>query len=158
MAAALADIFPTCDIDRQTVYLTDAQVATIETAAGQPLESAKIVRPYRASCDGVVRATAYFDVHRVRTLPETLLVVVDSQGTVQHLEVLEFQEPETYLATDRWLKQWLGKKLSPTLQVDRDIQGITGATLTARAIGRATRRVLAIHQTLYPLEVTHGQL
>src|SRR5687768_7603618 len=73
---ALALAFGDATVERGTAYLTAEQVARAGTLAGAPLASA-LVHPYRARRDGVLVGTAYFDTHRVRTLAETLMVVVD---------------------------------------------------------------------------------
>ena len=93
---ALDLAFPGCDVDRGTVFLTEEQVARASEASGQEVASA-LVHPYRATCDGAYAGTAYFDTHRVRTLPETLMVVVGADGSVARLEVLSFKEPPEYM-------------------------------------------------------------
>ena len=47
--------------------------------------------------DGHAVGTAYFDTHVVRTMPETIMVVVDPAGAIARIEVLSFSEPEEYL-------------------------------------------------------------
>ena len=144
---ALALAFPDCDVERQTVYLTDdqrqraAEVAVVDSVGG-------LIHTYRATKDATLVGTAYLDTHTVRTLPETLLVVVDSAGAVSRVEVLSFREPPDYFPRAGWYDQFKGKKLDQNLAPNRGIHGITGATLTARATTTAVRRVLAIDQIL----------
>ena len=104
--------------------------------------------PYHATRNGKDAGTAYFDSHVVRTLPETLMVVVDPQGKVTRVEVLAFAEPEDYLPPGAWYGQFLGQGLSDDLALGHRIRSVTGASLTARATTEAVRRVLAIHQVL----------
>lgn len=144
---ALELAFPDCHVQRSTAYLTDAQLAEVEKLAGTPLASG-VVHPYVASKDGVVVGTAFVDTHKVRTLRETLFIVVSPEGRVQRLEVLAFAEPQDYLPRGNWYGQFLGKRLDKDLHLDRGIRGVTGATLTARATTRAVRRSLALHAVL----------
>lgn len=144
---ALELAFPGCEIQRGTAYLTEEQAAKIKKLAGTKLPSA-IAHPYVASKDGKIVGTAYVETHRVRTLRESLLIVVDPKQRVKRIEVLSFAEPEEYLARPNWYGQFVGKKLDDELQLKRGIRGITGATLTARATTDAVRRVLALHQVL----------
>ena len=88
---------------------------------------------------------AYIDTHRVRTLPETLLVILEVDGSVRRVEVAAFREPLDYKPGDSWYRQFDDEELDRDLSLDRDIRPITGATLTARATTDAVRRVLAIH-------------
>jgi len=104
---------------------------------------------YTAARNGQPAGTAYFDTHKVRTLPETLMIVIDLQGKVARIEVLSFREPEEYMPRPTWYQQFLGKKLDADLQIKRGVRPVTGATLTARATTDAVRRVLALHQVLH---------
>jgi len=144
---ALALAFPDCEISRGTVYLTEAQRGRIEALAGSKLESG-IAHPYVALRGGELVGTAFVDVHKVRTLRETLFVVVSPQGEVKRLEVLAFAEPLDYLPRGNWYGQFKGKLLNDDLNLDRGIRGVTGATLTARATTQAVRRCLALHEVL----------
>jgi len=143
---ALSLAFPDCVYERRTVYLTAAQLQRARQLAGVELPTA-LVYPYVAARGGTRVGTAYFDRHPVRSLTETLMVVVDPQGKVARVEVLAFNEPENYLPRAGWYQQFLGRKLAGS-DLDRSIHGISGATLTARATTQAVRRVLAIHQVL----------
>ncbi len=144
---ALALAFPGCKVEKDTVFLSADQQKKAGALAGEPIESA-LVHPYRAVCDGKPGGTAYFDTHRVRTLPETLLVVVGPDGAVRRIEVVSFYEPEDYLPRAAWYGQFVGKPLRDGLRIKQDIRNIAGATLTARATTAAVRRVLALHKVL----------
>ncbi len=146
---ALELAFPGCDIDRRTVYLTREQLSAAREMAKAPIERA-IVHPYVATCDGEPGGIAYFDAHRVRTLPETLMVAVGPDDRVKRLEVLSFREPEDYLPGERWYAQFLGKPLTEGLRLEADVRSITGATLTARATTDAVRRLLSLHAVIFP--------
>jgi hypothetical protein len=148
---ALALAFPDCRVERRTVYLTKEQLSRATAAAGQPVTQG-VVNPYQATCDGAPGGTAYFDVHRVRTLPEAVMVVVDPEGKVRRIEVLSFNEPVEYLPRPAWYAQFTGRGLDDGLALKQAIRPIAGATLTARATTEAVRRVLALHQVLAPAE------
>lgn len=146
---ALDLAFPGCEVERGTEYLTEEQVERASSLAGEEIDSA-LAHPYRALCDGEAAGTAYFDTHRVRTLPETVMVVVDPEGAVDRIEVLIFREPPEYIPRDIWYEQFHGEGLGPELSLKRGIQPVTGATLTARATTEAARRVLALHRVIEP--------
>jgi hypothetical protein len=153
---ALELAFPGCEVERRTVFLTEAELARARELSGEAVESA-LVHPYEARCAGEAGGTAYFDSHVVRTLPETLMVVVDPEGRVRRLEVLTFAEPPEYLPREAWYEQFLGQPLSEDLAIRRRIRAVAGATLTARATAEAVRRVLAIHQALSARASSEGR-
>jgi hypothetical protein len=144
---ALKLAFPGCEITRKTAFLTPEQVKRARDLAGAEVPSA-LVNYYEALKGGQPAGTAWFDTHRVRTLPETLMVAVDPQGRVGRIEVVSFREPEEYLPRGVWYEQFRGRSLDPDLQLKRGIHPVTGATLTARATTDAVRRVLALRQVV----------
>lgn len=144
---ALALAFAGCEITRSTVYLTDAQKARATKLAEADVD-ASIARPWVATKDGKLVGTAYLDTHKVRTLAETLFVVVDPEGRVARIEVLAFAEPQEYLPRASWYAQFVGRALDADLRVKGAIRPVTGASLTVNATTHAVRRVLAVHAVL----------
>jgi|GEM_PF-668290 len=144
---ALALAFPDCEVERTTVYLSEADCARIQKAAKVDFDS-RVVYPYRATREGKWVGTAYFDTHRVRTLRETLMVVVKADGSLDRVEVLSFGEPLDYVPRAKWYAQFPGATLDDELHLKRRIRNVTGATLTAQATVGCTRRVLALHAEL----------
>ena len=141
---ALASAFPPpLTVARQKFFLTAQQRAEARRESGVEFEDALIVR-YAASGGSF----AYFDTHRVRTLPETIMVVVKADGSVERVDILSFDEPTDYFPKRRWIDQLLGRKLDRELALDRGVRPLSGASLTARAIVNATRKVLALHRLL----------
>ncbi len=144
---ALALAFPKCEIKRTTVFLKKDQVKAIAKAAKTPFKST-VVYPYVATKKGKLVGTAYFDTHLVRTLKETVMIVVDPKGKVARFEVLAFGEPKQYIPSKKWYQQIVGLNLSPKLKLNAKVRNMTGATLTAKASVKCTRRVLALHAEL----------
>lgn len=148
---------PDCKVEREAHFLTDEQKAKATEIAGVKIESAMIVR-YVGECppntQGPKRKVVYFDAHRVRTKPETILVLLEPRALatedpiVSRVDVLSFDEPLEYIPKTNWYETYQGKKLTPRLQIRQDIPLITGSTLTANATTEAVRRILALEKTL----------
>ncbi|HEX7337094.1 MAG TPA: FMN-binding protein [Gemmatimonadales bacterium] len=158
---ALESAFPApAVVERRTAFLTDADLAAAQAAAGKDAPvSQRVVTYYLAKRDGVPVAVAYFDSHRVRTLNEVIMVVVQRADSgradrIRSIEVLRFAEPPEYHASDAWLRQFRNKSLNQDLSLKGSLANMTGATLTSNAITRAARRVLAVHQRIHPFEHT----
>ncbi len=147
---ALRLAFPGAEVTRSTAYLTEAQRRDAQKLSGDPELPAALATSYAAVKDGRTVGTAYFDAHIVRTLPETIMVVVDPAGAVLRLEVLSFDEPEDYLPRATWYGQFTGRTLNDEMSLTRGIRPVAGATLTARATTDAARRALALHRVLHP--------
>ncbi len=142
---ALEQFFPGAQIERQTLFLSDEQRRAVEERSGADVTSALATRYEARTDDGRVIGWAYLDTHRVRTLPETLVVALDGDGGVRRVEVVSFREPLEYMPREGWYDQYEGRRLDDDLALKRAIRPVTGATLTARATTEAVRRVLALH-------------
>ena len=145
---ALASAFPAgARVTRQQIFLTPSQLAAAKKESGLDFQSQLIVR-YVGIAGDRVAGYAYFDTHLVRTLPETVMIVVGVDGKVAKIDILSFDEPPEYLPKPRWIDQIEGRKLDDDLSLKRTIRPITGATLSGRAIVNASRKVLAIHRVI----------
>ncbi len=145
---ALAGAFPAgAQIVREKFFLTKQQVDDARRESGLPVDDELVVR-YAASAGGRITGYAYFDTHRVRTLPETVMIVVTPDGRVDRIDILSFDEPTDYFPKRRWLDQLLGRRLDPELSLNRAIRPLSGASLTAQAIVNASRKVLALHHAI----------
>lgn len=145
-------------IERRTAFLDDGQLERARQLAGPGVEIDQRLVTYYVGLNGSDPAgVAYFDAHRVRTLPEILMIVVSPTGSIARIEILRFSEPPEYRAPDSWLGQFTDQDLSDGLSLKASIANITGATLTARAVTDASRRVLALHQLIRPLDAAANQ-
>jgi Na+-translocating ferredoxin:NAD+ oxidoreductase RnfG subunit len=140
----LAEVFPG-GFQRQTVFLNEDQVRAIEKRARAKVESKIITYYVGRSDDQTPAGTIFFDTHTVRSMPETILVWLQPDSRIRSVEILAFYEPEDYKVRSGWLKRLDGKGGEAELVVGRDLDQVTGATLTVRALAQATRRILAIH-------------
>ena len=140
---ALASVFPAgTKVTRQVAYLTPAQLAAAKKESGLDFDDRMIVR--YAGPNGY----AYFDTHRVRTLPETIMVVVTPEGRIDRIEILSFDEPPDYLPKQRWMDQFKARRLDDDLSLKRAIRPVSGASLSGRAITNASRKILALHRAI----------
>ena len=151
---ALALAFPAqATVERRTAYLGEEEVARVaERAKPAKVKDRAVVTYYVGVRDGEPLGAAYFDAHRVRTLQEVLMVVVDPSGRVSRIEILGFAEPPDYMAPDGWLDLFSGRGLEPETSTRGDIPIITGATLTSHAVSDAVRLSLALHSVIQPFE------
>lgn len=145
---ALASAFPAgTQVKRQAVFLSAQQQAAAQKESGVDFDDQLVVR-YVGVAGGTITGYAYFDTHRVRTLPETVMVVVGPEGRIHRVEVLSFDEPPDYLPKPRWIDQLRGRKLDDELSITGAVRPLSGASLTARAILNASRKVLALHKVI----------
>jgi Na+-translocating ferredoxin:NAD+ oxidoreductase subunit G len=144
---ALALAFPGAALARREYVLTPAQEAQVKALAEREPQPRGVA--FEARRDGRLLGVGFFETHRVRTQPETVLVAVSAEGKILRVEVVAFKEPMEYLARPAWIRQFDQKALDPSLALGRGIKPLSGSTLTATALTDAARRALALHQVLY---------
>ena len=141
--AALARAFPGLEPERRTLYLTNDQVNAVQKAARSKLPS-PVVTSFEARRANALVGRAYLDTHVVRTMPETVMAVVEPDGRLKMALVLQFAEPPDYLPRDGWLTSLEGRGLDDELLPGRGVRRVVGSTLTVQAIVDAVRRCLAV--------------
>ncbi len=150
---ALRLVFPEpAVIERQTAFLDDDDLARARELAGSEVAlEQRVITYYMGRQGDAPLGVAYFDAHRVRTLPEVLMIVVTPDSRIARIEVLKFSEPPEYRAPDGWLEQFAGQALTAELSGKGSIRFMSGATLTSRTVTDAARRALALHEVIGPL-------
>lgn len=145
---ALAMAFPNGeDVRPLDFYLTPEQKSEIEQRAKTKLDS-NLVTVYAGYQEGRVTGYALIDTQVVRTLPETLLIVLDPAGAVRAVHLLAFYEPMEYAPPAAWLEKFVGAQPHHSQELGRSVDAIAGSTLTSQAVASAVARALAIHSVL----------
>ncbi|NOY45522.1 MAG: FMN-binding protein [Deltaproteobacteria bacterium] len=145
---ALDLAFPDADqVEARSLFLTKEQASRVEARSGASLDG-RLSTLYVGKRRGETVGYAVIEAATVRTLPQTLLVVLEPDGAVRLVRVLAFFEPEEYRPPLRWLDQFRGRRLSSGLRLGGEIQGITGATLSAQAVTRQVRKAAALCELL----------
>ena len=97
------------------------------------------------SLDSADNSSACFTSQRVRSKGQTIMLHIDEDGSIIDLLVCRFNEPIRYKAPPRFYQQFVGKTLNDDLRLKRDIDGVSGATLTSRATVKSVREILTAH-------------
>jgi hypothetical protein len=134
------------DVEMLALFPDEKQVKKIEQLARVKLES-PFFTFYVGKHGDKVLGYAAIENHIVRSKPETLMVVLDTKGRVRAVYTLAFHEPPEYQPPQRWYELLYSKALNQ-LRLNRDIQGIAGATLSTRSAINVTRKVMAVFQVM----------
>jgi Na+-translocating ferredoxin:NAD+ oxidoreductase RnfG subunit len=77
--------------------------------------------------------------------PITFAVAVAADGALKDVQVMVYREPQgEQIAEPRFRRQFTGKRLTDPIALGRDIDVISGATISARAETYAARKSLAL--------------
>ncbi|HEX9592634.1 MAG TPA: FMN-binding protein [bacterium] len=142
---ALANAFSEgVTVARKVVWITAEQAAEIERRAGSPLPR-RVVQAYEGKRVGEVVGYAFVDDVIGKTEPITYMVTIAPDVTVTRLDLLVFRETHGYeIERASWRDRFRGLRLGSDLRVGREIDKITGATLSCRAVTEGVRRLLAV--------------
>ncbi len=141
---AQASLFPGATFKPEFRQLTDEQVKAIEKASGTNVHNRQL-KAWSASTGGWFIADEVIGKHDF--IP--LAVALDAKGGVKGVEILEYREAYgDAIRNAAWRAQFSGKQPGPKLRLDKDIQNISGATLSCRHITDGVNRLLATYAVL----------
>jgi hypothetical protein len=141
MEQAGSAIFPGKKLTPASHTLSPDQKSAVEKASGMKVRDPKL-RAWRTAggdwflIDDVIGKHEYI----------TYAVGISASGKVTGVEIMEYRE--TYgdqIRNPKWRAQFSGKDRSSALKLDKDIQNISGATLSCRHVTDGVKRLLAVH-------------
>lgn len=142
---ALEMVFPDADVEKLEIYVSEDDAGKIESLAKAKLDG-RLFMVYKAVKGGVTLGYAVIDTHELRSMTETVMFVVNPDGTLRQTEILAFFEPPEYMPANNWIVLFDGKSPGDSIRVGKDIPNISGATITAVALSESVRRTLALIQ------------
>jgi hypothetical protein len=124
--------------------ITDQQAVMIEHKSGAAVRGRQL-KVWRVSNGGWFIVDEVIGDHEF--IPFAL--ALDDLGTVKSVEILAYSEYVGDQVRDpKWLVQFAGKKDGESLQLDKDIQNISGATLSSQHVTDGVHRLLAAYAVL----------
>jgi len=130
-----------------TVTLSAEQISRLEekadiTFAGAHLET---VTFYTAQENGQTVGYAFEDTVLGKWGPIHYLAGLNTDGQVKEVVILAYDEIRGRpVAKPRFLRQYKGKGLPAPVKLQRDIDGISGATISSRSLTDGIRKILYI--------------
>jgi len=125
-----------------TVALSPAQKSAIAKASDVRVRSEE-VHAWRAYAGD--KLLGWFIVDEVVGKHEfiTYALAITPQGAVRGLEILDYRETHGgQVVRPEWRRQFTGKTSASALQIDQDIENISGATLSSVNVTKGVKRLL----------------
>jgi Na+-translocating ferredoxin:NAD+ oxidoreductase subunit G len=102
---------------------------------------------YVAMTAGRVDGYALFDEERGQHEPISFATFFDGQGSVTRVEVVAYREPYgDGIRAERFRKQFVGRRAQSGFAPDRDIDAISGATISSRSMCLGVQRATLLLQ------------
>jgi len=136
-------------VDYQRIQLSAARRETLQRELGQALEKDEYIFYVARSADRV-DGYALFDREIGQHEYIDFATFFDGQGRVTRVEVVAYREPYgDGIRSKRFRSQFVGKEAHSGFRPGHDIDVISGATLSARAMANAVKRAtLLLHDTV----------
>jgi thiamine biosynthesis lipoprotein len=145
-------LFPGAQIVRKDVPSTPEFRDTLKTKLGrlQPTVWEQSYTTFTARQDNTTIGYAVVVDEIGKVSPITFIVSATPDFKVRDVAVMVYREVRGGEITQRrFLAQYKGKRSTDPIQLDRDIVGITGATLSVQGANRAVHKALAVLELVY---------
>ncbi len=137
----LAKAFPSSDFKANTFWLKTDHKAAAKEMLGHPYQGLRL--RYWASLDNGDTAWIINEIGKERPIR---IGVVIKEGRIHNVTILAFEESRGWeVRYPFFTEQFEGVKLQEGLKLDASIDGITGATLSVRAVSNVARLALYLH-------------
>lgn len=104
---------------------------------------------YELKVDQKLKAYAYLGAAPSKERDFDFTILFTPELEIKKVKVLIYRESfGREIETDRWLRQFEGMTPESSVKFEKDIDGITGATISARSMTRAVEKALQIINAL----------
>ncbi len=97
-------------------------------------------------CQGdSIAGIAILDNTYGKSLPITFLLIIHPTGRIHRIDIIRYREPYGgAIGSRRWLDQFIGKSAKDNFEIDREIDSISGATISVQSVTRAVHKLLVM--------------
>lgn len=150
---ALKAFFPDAQaIDAETVILTGEQKTQIEENANLIFDDSldQQFHFFVGKKNGEVLGYAALDTVRGKWGVIQYMLALSPQGEILDTMVLEYREKRGQpVAEPRFLKQFKGKTIQDKIKLQKDIRGVTGASISSRGMTNGIRKMVYVFNAHY---------
>ena len=147
----------------------DERVYLLEIAPDIKFPEKKVSPPHYKSDEGIVAFNTYDITPSIRGYagPIKLLLALSPDGRISGIKILEHKETKNYvhyMETPEYLQRFLGKSVNDPFETDKDVDGISRATVSVEAMAKTIKessRIVASDVLKIPVKSeeakkTHG--
>ncbi len=128
----------------QKVILNSTVKNKIEKSVRQRF-SKDFVYVWKISESDSIRGYAVLDNVYGKSMPITFIVIINSKGRVLKTNVIKYREAYGgQISNLSWLKQFEGKDVNSGYESGKDVDGISGATISVNAITKGIKKLVLL--------------
>lgn len=138
-----------CSFVKKTKVLSGSKLAYVKSKLGNRVGS-HTVTFYFAVKNGREIGAGIVNTEPGKWGPVQFFVALRKNGRVKHVEVMAYSEKRGRpIARRNFLRQFNGKSANSGFQVNSDIRGISGATISSRAAAFAVKKCVILYKALF---------
>ena len=144
----LFNLYPKNRDIRMHIFQLDKQIKNkVENQVKQKFYRDKLYY-WTISQDDTTIAYAFLDNVIGKSMPITFLVILNINGNIINTNVIKYREAYGgEVGNKGWLQQFLYRNNNSSYNIGKDINGISGATISVKSMSRGIQKIT----TLYPL-------
>jgi Na+-translocating ferredoxin:NAD+ oxidoreductase RnfG subunit len=146
----LADFFRSSqNVTYKKVELDAAAKQRLQHRLGYAPQKSSYTFYVATSAAGHVDGYAFIDEEKGEHLPITFAVKLSPDGKVMRQEVVVYREARgDEVRDERFRAQFVGKSAHDAIETDQDIQAVSGATISSRAMAVGVKRAVVLFDEL----------
>jgi electron transport complex protein RnfG len=145
----LSDFFRASqNVTYKKVQLDDAERARLQHRLGYAPSKTSYTF-YVATSGGRIDGYALIDEEKGEHLPITFAVKLSPEGKILRQEIVVYREARgDEVRDERFRAQFVGKSARDAIETDQDIQAVSGATISSRAMAVGVKRAVVLFDEL----------
>ena len=91
-------------------------------------------------------AYAFLDNVKGKSMPITFMVIMNLDGSIKNSAIIKYREAYGgEIGNKRWLQQFIGKNNDSKYEIRKEIDGITGATISVHSVSKGIRKIAILY-------------
>lgn len=146
----LADFFRSSqNVTYKKVELDAAEKLRLQHRLGYAPSKTSYMFYVATSAGGHVDGYAFIDEEKGEHLPITFAVKLSPEGKVMRQEIVVYREARgDEVRDEKFRAQFVGKSARDAIETDQDIQVVSGATISSRAMAVGVKRAVVLFDEL----------
>lgn len=131
-------------VQEKHAYLTKEDASMLNQKLGTQHFKPSLVTYFEGKNEkGQWMGRAFLEQHVIRKETQSLMIMISAQNKIEDVEVLSFNEPQSYFPKENWLSH-----LKNHQEKFKDVPNMTGATLTADKIKLSMEKIIFMNQKI----------
>ncbi|MEE2858529.1 MAG: FMN-binding protein [Candidatus Neomarinimicrobiota bacterium] len=133
------------NISLNTLKLNDKIKSIVQNQTKQAFYRDKLYY-WKISKNDTTIAYAFLDNVKGKSMPITFMVIMNADGSIKNSNIVKYREAYGgEISNERWLNQFNEKNHNSKYEVGKEIDAITGATISVNSISKGIRKIAILY-------------